>query len=445
MTFIPHSLEERRAMLAQIGIDNEDQLFSDIPAEIRLKEALKLPEGMTEPEVIKKLTELSLKNKGADFTTFLGAGAYQHYTPSIVNHLLLRSEFYTAYTPYQPEISQGTLQAIYEYQTLICELTGMDASNASMYDGATAVAEAAVMAVENTRRKKILVSALVHPEYREVLQTYAKARDIEVLTIPEENGITNLESLKELATKESAAVIVQYTNFFGSIEKLNLISEITQGIGALLITAVDPLTLAVLEAPGNLGADIVVGDGQSLGLPLSYGGPYLGFIATKEKYVRRMPGRIVGATVDTKGRRGFVLTLQAREQHIRREKATSNICSNQALCALAATIYLAVLGKKGLKGVAEQCLTNAHYAYAEVNKLSNIEIITKEPFFMEFVIKTKEPLRNVISSLKEQRIIGGLELDEFYPGLENHLLLCFTEIHSKEEIDKLVKVLGGLA
>jgi len=446
MRFVPHTLKEKEEMLKTIGITSTDELFRDIPEEIRLKKGLNLPTGLDEITLQKEIETLAGNNAHLnDYISFLGAGAYDHYRPSIIDHLLLRSEFYTAYTPYQPEISQGTLQAIFEFQTLICELTGMDVANASVYDGASALAEAVLMAVTQTRKNKVLISSTVHPEYREVVKTYAWPRGIEILELPYQEGLTNLSILDEHISQDVGAVGIQNPNFFGSIEKVKEIAELTHQHKALLIACVDPISLGLLEAPGNLGADIVVGEGQSLGLPVSFGGPYLGFMATREKYLRRLPGRIVGIAKDRLEREGFVLTLQAREQHIRREKASSNICSNQALCALAATIYLSTLGKQGMREVAMQCLTKSNYAKQILKEIEGVEVAFPQNYtFKEFVLKLSEPVSSVNQRLLKHKILGGLDLGKFYPELENHMLLCVTETRSREDIDLLKRVWEGV-
>ena len=444
MSFLPHTLEEEKAMLMVMGVSDIEELFEDIPQQLHLNRRLNLPVGLSEKAAWEKVESLAKKNVATgQYLCFRGAGAFEHYQPKAVKHLLSRSEFYTAYTPYQPEVSQGTLQAIFEYQTCICELTGMDVANASHYDGATALAEAALMAVEATKRKKLIVSSLVHPEYRETLHTYLSRRGIEMITLPYQNGLTVAAELEKVLTTEVAAVIVQSPNFLGSIENLASFTELIHERGGLLIACLDPVSLGVLASPGECGADIAVGEGQSLGLPLSFGGPYLGFMACKEKYVRRLPGRIVGKTVDRSGREGFVLTLQAREQHIRRDKAGSNICSNQALCALAATIYLALLGPQGLSEVGKQCIEKSHYTSELLTRLPGISLAFTAPYFQEFVVKTEEPPESINQRLWKAGILGGLDLGRYYSELKNHLLICVTEMRSKEEIDLLVEVMGG--
>lgn len=445
MDFVPHTDKERCEMLKTIGVDSLDELFADVPEQVRLKRPLNIPVPMSELELINHLQGLASKNTSLnEYSSFLGAGSYEHFVPSVINHMLLRSEFYTAYTPYQPEISQGTLMAIFEYQTLICELTGMEAANASMYDGATAMAEAAAIACDTQRKKKIVVSQTVHPEYRTVLKTYTDSLALEVVEVPFDRGTTDLDKLSQLIDNQTACVIIQHPNFFGSLEKVREISDIIHKNGGLFIAVVDPISLGILKAPGSYGADIVVGEGQSLGSPVSFGGPQLGFFATNAKLLRRMPGRLVGQTVDTKGQRAFVLTLQAREQHIRREKATSNICSNEALCALAATIYLTMLGKQGIVEVATQCLQKANYL-KNVLTSAGIEIAFDVPFFKEFVIKASIPSQKMNSALLNEKIIGGLDLGKFYPELPDHMLLCVTEKKTKEEIEALSEAMTKIA
>jgi len=442
MNFIPHTEKDRQEMLAAVGAGSVEELFADIPEAVRFKRQLKIPGPLSEPELVHHLGELAARNADPlEYTCFLGAGAYKHYIPRVIDHMLLRSEFYTAYTPYQPEISQGTLQAIFQYQTMVCELTGMDVANASMYDGASALAEAALMACDATRREEILVSATVHPEYRQVLATYARGPGLKVAEISYREGVMDLGRLKAAVSDSTACVIFQQPNFFGCLEEVDGLAELVHGKGALLVVCVDPISLGLLKPPGDYGADIVVGEGQAMGNPVSYGGPFLGFFACREKLVRRMPGRIVGETVDQKGRRGYVLTLQAREQHIRREKATSNICSNEALCALAATIYLTLTGKRGLPKVAGLCLQKAHYAYKQVTALPGFDPGFRRPFFKEFVVKTPVAPAVINKALLQSKIIGGLDLGRFYPELAGHQLYCITEIHTKEKIDTLIRKL----
>ncbi len=439
MNFIPNSNEQSQAMLERIGVNSIEELFSDIPKNVRLNRPLAIPPALEEQQLVRHVKALAAKNANlGEYLSFLGAGAYDHYVPSFVNHLLLRSEFYTAYTPYQPEISQGTLTAIYEFQTMVCELTGMDMANASMYDGASAMAEAGLMACDSTRRKQIIVSQTVNPEYREVIRTYLKGRDLEILEIAYTEGLTDLTMLEKLISSKTAAVLVQNPNFFGSLEEGTRLAEITHAAGALFVVSVNPVSLGLLKAPSDYGADIVVGEGQPFGNPVSYGGPFLGFMACKEKFVRRMPGRIVGATVDSEGRRTFVLTLQAREQHIRREKASSNICSNEALCALAFTMHLSALGKQGIGKLAGLNIQKAHYAAERVASLEGFELAFGAPYFNEFVVKTTLDPARINAELLKDKILGGLDLGSQYPELKNHLLFCVTETKTREDIDRLV-------
>lgn len=438
--YIPNTAEQQQAMLATLGMQSTADLFREIPEQVRLRRALDLPPSHSELELLAHLGALAQKNLGAtDYTCFLGAGAYDHYTPSIVNHLLLRQEFFTAYTPYQPEISQGTLQAIFEFQTMICELTGLDVANASVYDGATALAEAAIMAANATRRSEIVVSGTVHPEHRAVLQTYGQTRDMEIRVVPHKNGATDMEALKAATTPQTAAVLLQSPNFFGVIEDLAGAANIAHGEGALMVASVDPISLALLKSPAEMGVDIAVGDGQPLGVPLSFGGPYVGFMATTQKLLRNMPGRIVGITNDSDGQRAYVLTMQTREQHIRREKATSNICTNNALIALATTIYLGAMGKAGLREVATQCVSKSRYAYEALLKSGQFEEAFAAPFFREFVVKSKRPVAELNDALLKHGILGGYDLGQDYPELANHWLVAVTEKRTKEEIDNLVK------
>lgn len=443
MPYLPHTPEQVDSMCQSLGISTSEELFGDIPEQVRLQRALHIPNGLSESATWDAILHLAGKNKhAAQYVSFLGAGAYQHYQPKAVQHILGRSEFYTAYTPYQPEVSQGTLQAIFEFQTMICELTGMDAANASVYDGATATAEAALMAVETTGRDTILVSRLLHPEYRQVMETYLRGRGVKTALIDCVEGVTRPEELAKNLHAGVAGVILQNPNFFGSLEALDEMAELAHQAGSLLIACVDPVSLGVLESPGKLGADIAVGEGQSLGLPLSFGGPYLGFMAVKEKLVRRLPGRIVGKTSDRLGREGYVLTLQAREQHIRREKASSNICSNQALCALAATVYLALMGPAGLAEVGNHCLAKAHYAKSLLAKIPGVSLPFNAPVFKEFVVYSEEEPESVNRRLWQTGILGGLDLARFYPEMKNHILLCVTEMRTSQEIERLVQVWG---
>lgn len=445
MSYIPNTDAQQQKMLADIGVNSIEELFADIPESVRLESELNIPKAMSELELIAHMREMAEKNINLnEYTCFLGAGAYDHYIPSVVSNLLSRQEFYTAYTPYQPEISQGTLQAIFEYQTMICSITGMDVSNASLYDGASALAEAAAMAYEATKRKEIIAIRSISPESRVVLSTYANYKGMSLVECGIKNGVADLQLLKEMISENTAAVLVQSPNFFGCIEDIKEISEIAHNNKSLLIVSCDPISLAILKAPGDIGADIVVGEGQPLGNPLGFGGPYLGFIAAKKEFTRRMPGRIVGQTVDKNGKRGFVLTLQTREQHIRREKATSNICSNQALNALAATIYLSVMGKKGFKKVAELSMHKAHYAYKKLIETRLFSPAFDSPFFKEFLLIYHGDVEKLNKHLLERKIIGGLSIEKYYPEFKGGYLVAVTEKRTKEDIDRLVSEVVSL-
>lgn len=444
--YIPNTNDDERKMLESIGVNSIEGLFNDIPEEVKLNRELNLNKSMSEIEVKKYLTNLATQNKTInDLTCFLGAGAYDHYIPSIVDHIISKSEFYTSYTPYQAEISQGTLQYIFEYQTLISNLTGMDVSNASLYDGGSALGEASIMASNITRKDEIIVSKTVHPDSRRVLETYAHVQGLKLIEIDELDGTTNLQQLEEKINENTAAVIVQSPNFFGIIEDIESVEGITHSVKkTMLVVSVDPISLGILKSPGELGADIVVGEGQSLGIPLSYGGPYLGFIATKKKHMRKLPGRIVGQSTDVDGKRAFVLTLQAREQHIRRDKATSNICTNQGLNVLASVVYMVTLGKKGLREVATQSTTKAHYAYDKITATGKYKPLFDKPFFKEFAITSNVSGEKINDELLKENILGGFILENSYPQYENGVLYCVTEKRTKKEIDTLASVLEGI-
>jgi glycine cleavage system P protein (glycine dehydrogenase) subunit 1 len=441
MSYIPNTDADRAAMLAAIGKATVADLFHDVPEAQRFP-PLNLAPALSEMELARYFQEAAEQNKDATHTlNFLGAGAYQHFIPAAINHIILRGEFYSAYTPYQPEVSQGTLTAIYEYQTLVCQLTGMDVANASMYDGSTATAEAALMAARLTHRDKIIVSEALHPEYRDVLKTFTQGLDLTIQTIPAIQGATAPLMLKASVDDQTACVIVQYPNFFGAIEDLRAIGEAAHAKGALFIVDVDPMALGLLKTPGDFGADIAVGDGQAMGWGYNFGGPYLGLFACRKEHMRQMPGRLVGRTVDSQGRRGFVLTLQAREQHIRREKATSNICTNEALMALAATVYLSLVGKNGLKQVSELSYHKAHYAARAIAALPGYALANDAPFFKEFAVRTPKPVKAINAALLKHNIIGGYDLSKRYFDMPNTMLLCVTELHTKGDIDKLVEAL----
>ena len=441
--FIPNTENDIKEMLEVIGVKSVDDLFIDIPEEYRLKNELNIQDGMSEIELRRHMMNLGNKNKSVDeLTCFLGAGAYDHYKPSVINSLVSRSEFYTAYTPYQPEISQGTLKAIFEYQTMMSELTGMYASNASLYDGQTAVVEAAIMAVASKRKcGTVLVSKSVHPESRKALKTYLEHQNVKIVEIEINDGVTDTKDLSEKINKDVAAVIVQSPNFFGIIEDIEPIEEVTHSTKSILIQSVDPMSLGILKNPGELGVDIAVGDAQCFGNPLNFGGPYLGFISTTKKLFRKLPGRIVGQSVDTEGKRAFVLTLQAREQHIRRERATSNICSNQGLNALIATIYLSVMGKEGIKEVGMQCINKANYAIEKITESGKYSLLFNKPVFKEFVIKGDTEINDVNKRLLSDNILGGYDLSKDYSELLNSSLYAVTEKRTKEDIDKLSEIL----
>ncbi len=440
MRYIPNSPEERQAMLESIGLSNGSELFRSVPGDIQLGRRLNITEPLAEPEVISSLEAMAARNTAATKPSFLGAGVYSHFSPTIVDHLIQRSEFFTSYTPYQPEISQGTLQYIFEFQTLICQLTGMEVANASMYDGSTAMAEAYLMAQRVTRRNKIIVADSVHPEYREVARTYTQHGDAEIITAAFDEKTGRVADLSALDDK-TAALVIQSPNFFGCVENLERLSKAAHDVGALLVVVVtEAVSLGLLKPPGQCGADIVVGEGQSFGIPMSFGGPHVGLFATQEKYVRQMPGRLCGVAYDKNGNRGFVLTLSTREQHIRREKATSNICTNQGLIALAATIYMETMGKKGLQEVAEQNAQKAAYAKSRIEGLEGFSIPFSAPTFNEFVVRGPKPAIEILEKLRvEKGIIGGLGLSKYYQGRENDILVAVTETNTREQIDSLVR------
>ena len=438
MRYLPKSPAERREMLRAVGCDSMEQLFAAIPAAARINGVLALEPGKSEPEVLRYFRERAAENADG-FTSFLGAGAYDHFQPAVVDALISRSEFYTAYTPYQPEISQGTLQAIFEFQTLICQLTGMEVANASLYDGSTALPEAVMMAVRVTGRHHAAVARSVHPEYRQVLGTYLRHQgmEIEEFGYGEDGGFDGA-SLSAFKRGELAAVVIQSPNFWGIVEDVPAAAALAHEAGALLIVMIaEPASLGIVRPPAE--ADIVAGEGQSFGVPVGFGGPYVGFLATREKFVRSMPGRLVGQTTDSNGERGFCLTLATREQHIRREKATSNICTNQALCALMVTIFLSAYGKQGLRQLALQNLAKSHYA-AECFRKAGAQLRFSGPFFNEVVVTRYGHRPELPERLGREKIIGGLELGRFYPELDGGVLFCFTETATREKIDRLVEL-----
>ncbi len=443
MSYISLSDKDRKEMMAKIGISSLDELFSTIPKDIMLKRELNVPSPMTELELIQLFEKITQKNNYQNYLSFLGAGAYFHVIPYIVDYLSSRGEFISPYTPYQPEVSQGTLQVIFEFQTLICQLTGMDIANASLYDGASAAAEAVLMAHRLKGKSKVIIAKTLHPHYRRVIQTYVKNLGVEIEEIKySETGEFDLKDLRKKLDDKTAAVVFQSPNFMGIIENLKKISDLAHSVQALSIVVVtEPVSLGILEAPGKLGADIVAGEGQSFGLPLSFGGPYLGFMACCKENIRQFPGRIAGQTKDVDGKRGFVLTLSTREQHIRRERATSNICTNQAWCALRATIFLETLGREGLKELAWQNIQKANYALEELSQIKGIKRKFKGNIFNEFVLEFSGGFEKISGFLRKKGIVGGLNLGEYYPELKKCALVCVTEMHKREEIDKLAAIL----
>jgi glycine dehydrogenase subunit 1 len=445
MPYVPHTEQETCDMLAALGVPRLADMFADVPAAVRFP-ALDLPPAVSELEIMGEMQALAARNTGVDpALSFLGAGAYNHFRPAIVDHVLRRGEFYTSYTQYQPEASQGYLQALFEYQSMIWRLTGMDVSNASHYDGATALAEAALLAlgVGQGKRSKIVMSPAVHPQSRAVVRTYLSGTHPAAI-VGDEDGRAPLMHLCKLVDGETAALVVQSPNFFGQWEALDVAAEAVRRVGALLIVVTDPIALALMPPPGACGADIVVADGQPLGIPPSFGGPYLGIFAARKEFVRRISGHLVGETVDADGRRGYVLTLSTREQHIRRAKATSNICTNSAVCALAAAVYLATLGKAGLRRVAELCFHKSHYAADAIGSLPGFAVNPQapaHPFFKEFVVRLPRPVGEVNARLHEEGIVGGYDLGAGHPHLAGHMLLAVTEVNTRAAIDRLVDAL----
>jgi glycine dehydrogenase subunit 1 len=448
MPYFANTPDDERAMLAAIGVQSVDDLFAMLPADVRLNRPLRLPAALSEVELTRNLSELAARNCSAsDKVCFLGGGSYDHFIPAVVDAIAARGEFYTSYTPYQPEASQGNLQAFFEYQTLITQLTGMDVSNASLYDGGSAATEAMLMCLSATRRHgNVVAAASVHPEYRQILATYLRNLNVELVTVGTPDGALAPEDLARAINDQTAGVLIQHPNFFGNLEEMEQLAEITHRAGALLVVAFDPISLGLLKRPGDYGADIAVAEGQSLGSPMSFGGPYLGIMACREEFVRRMPGRITGQTVDRHGRRCWVLTLQTREQHIRREKATSNICTNQGLFALRATVYLASLGPQGLREVAELCLQKAHYARRELATQTALRPAFDKPFFKEFVVRIGA--KRIDPWLEEASDLGffaGVSLGRWYPDLSDCCLMAVTEQRTKDEIDRLVGVFSRLS
>jgi len=440
MPYFPNTPDDERAMLEAIGVGSIEELFESIPAELRLGRPLDVPPAMGELELSALMSELAARNLPAgQAVCFLGGGSYDHFIPAVVDTIAGRGEFYTAYTPYQPEASQGTLQAMFEYQTLVAQLTGMDVSNASLYDGGSATAEAVLMALAATRRSgRVVVARSVHPEYRQVLRTYLTNLDTELVEVPTPPGAIVPEELEAAVDQETACVVVQHPNFFGCLEEVDAVAEIAHRAGALLIVVVDPISLGILKRPGDYGADLVVAEGQSLGSPMSFGGPYLGILACREQFMRRLPGRLVGQTVDRRGNRCFVLTLQTREQHIRREKATSNICTNQGLLALRAAVYLALMGPSGMRQVAELCLRKARYALERLTAARTISPAFDRPTFKEFVVRVEDgDVDGLLAKALDDNIFAGVPLRRWYPELADGLLVAVTEKRTKEDVDRL--------
>lgn len=431
-------------MLATIGVESVEELFSPVPGDQRLRRPLDIPAGVSEMELLADLRSLADRNRTCDdLVCFLGAGAYDHFIPTIVDHLAMRGEFRTAYTPYQAEASQGALQAFYEFQTMICQLTGMEVANASLYEQATAVAEAVLMASAVTRRTAAVVSSVTHPDTRAVLRTYLSERDFGLTEVGSRAGTTDLTALRAAVDSSTAAVVVQWPNFFGHLEQLEEVVKIAHDAGALAVVSADPVCCALLKPPGDYGVDIVVGEGQPLGIPLSYGGPYLGFFACREKHLRKMPGRVVSETHDVEDRRGFCLVLQTREQHIRREKATSNVCTNQGLMALRAAVHLAAMGKQGLSEAASRCLDKAHYAADQIGKLKGYKLRFAAPFFKEFVVQTDRGVEQVLKHCRTKNILAGVSLGRWYPELGDCFTVAVTEKRTRQEIDALVEALAN--
>jgi len=445
MPYLPNTSADRQAMLQTIGATSLEELFTMVPDRLRLRRELDLPPARGELELTAHMQELSARVAPAgQAACFLGAGCYDHFIPALVDFVSARSEFYTAYTPYQPEASQGSLQALFEYQTLVAQLTGMDVSNSSLYDGGSAAAEAILMAIHAADRcGRIVTTAGVHPEYRQILSTYLANLGVEMVTVPAPGGAVDVADLEAALSQETACVLLQQPNFFGCLEPAEPIARIAHQAGALLVVAADPISLGLLKRPGDYGADIVVAEGQSLGNPMSFGGPYLGILACKEPFVRRLPGRLVGQTVDRHGRRCWVLTLQTREQHIRREKATSNICTNQALLALRAAVYLAAMGPAGLRSTAELCLQKAHYAIQRLTATGKLSLAFEQPVFKEFVLRARDGnVEALVQRALAEGILAGIPLGRWYPDLADCLLVAVTEKRTKAQINRLAQVIG---
>ena len=442
MSYIYNTPDDQQAMLEAIGCASIEELFDSIPEALRLKRPLQLPKAMGELELTGHLVDLAAQNRSpSDTVCFLGGGSYDHFIPAVVDYVASRGEFYTSYTPYQPEVSQGNLQAMFEYQTMVCELTGMDVSNQSLYDGGSAAVEGVLMSLDVTRRRgRVLVAESVHPEYRQVVETYLAPLETEVVTSPCPNGTIDQQALVSALSEDTGCLLLQHPNFFGCLEEVHEIVEKVHAAGGLLVSVVDPISLGLLQRPGDHGADIVVGEGQSLGTPMQYGGPYLGLMACRETFVRRLPGRIAGQTIDRRGNRCWVLTLQTREQHIRRDKATSNICSNQGLFALRASVYLAVMGPAGMREIAELCLQKTAYAREQIGTLDRMEIVFDQPVFKEFVIRDREnAVDEFLADAEQAGIFAGVPLAQWYPDLADCFLFAVTEKRTREQIDQFVE------
>lgn len=446
MSYVLNTPEDQRAMLAAIGVSSVEELFEKIPPSLRLQRPLQVPAGLSEIELTAELRSLAARNRPADDAVcFLGGGAYDHFIPAVVDAVAGRSEYYTAYTPYQAEASQGSLQAFYEFQTLICQLTGLDVANASLYEGGSAVAEAVLMALNiHPKRHKVLIAESLHPEYRQTLETYVANLDLQIRTLPTPHGFLDPDDVKRAVDEQTLCVVAQHPNFFGCLEEPEALAHVAHQAGALFIVSFDPISLGLLKRPGQYGADIAVAEGQCLGNPLSYGGPYLGLLACREEYVRKIPGRLVGQTVDRHGKRCWVLTLQTREQHIRREKATSNICTNQGLMALKATVYLAALGPHGLRDTAELCTRKAHYAAERLTQVSGVRLRFDRPFFKEFTLQLDQTLPSLLTRLLDKGYHAGLHLGRWYPHLDACLSVAVTEKRTRAEIDGLAAALAEL-
>ncbi|MFH1701670.1 MAG: aminomethyl-transferring glycine dehydrogenase subunit GcvPA [Candidatus Zixiibacteriota bacterium] len=443
MVYIPNSPDDIKAMLKSIGVSKTADLFAAVPEKLRLKKPLELPPALSEPELVRHLEEMAGRNNTCK-TNFIGAGIYNHFIPPVVWSLAMRPEFMTAYTPYQAEVAQGTLQVIYEFQTHICRLTGLDVANASLYDGATAVTEAALLAVNHTRRNKIVISETINPIYRDVLKTSIQGMDLEIVTVPYANGSTDYNILNEFIDDQCACLILGQPNFFGYLEDIERGEKAIHDAGGLFVNVFDPISLGILKTPAEYNADIAVGEGQSFGIPQNFGGPLLGLFACRKEFVRKIPGRLAARTTDVDGKSGFVLTLQTREQHIRRDKATSNICTNEALCATAATIYMSLMGRHGIRRVAQISTERAHYLADKISQIKGYRVWNEKPFFKEFVVETNAPAGQILELANAKGFGAGIDLSIFYPDLNNHLLLAVTEMNSFGDCDALVEVLSHI-